>query len=366
MPVPCDCCPTSGSACAVATVPFTGVAETAAQAGWNQTNLALTIDGDTASTVNSGYTTTVGNTPSTTLRVTYTLATPRSRVRGLRLWNQAGGILTDADGLGTFTAEFYAGATLLTSLVCTGANGAGPQTFLLPFGLELTGVDSVVLRSLSKQIGGSVAPLWRELQLVAFQTVYPCRRRNGALEWYDEAGNLVPNGEVVRCEPAEPFILPDLRFTGIAFGDDPTGTAENICNVSPAPSATTGWNLSGTCYDPTTGGPTMTWGPTSSVILEYANGPGNQVSGAVVIQFSSLSLGAITWPTNNTMMEPGDVRISNPFGGGHRAVLTYVSGPAGNSPSGSIRMEGGSNLGIHRGNVSAAAPIRFRLDFVTD
>ncbi|MFD3848182.1 hypothetical protein ACFWVB_20115 [Streptomyces microflavus] len=366
MPVPCDCCPTSGSACAVATVPFTGVAETAPQAGWNQTNLDLTIDNVTTSTTISGYTTTVGNTPSTTLEVTYTLTAPRGRVRGLRLWNQAGGNLNDADGLGNFNAEFYAGATLLTTLACAGANGAGPQTFLLPFGTELAGVDRVVLRNLSKLIGGSVAPLWRELQLVAFQTVFPCRRRSGVLEWYDEAGNQVANGEVVSCETADPFILPDLRMSGFFFGDDPTGTAENICAVSPIPSATTGWNAPvGGCYDPLPGNPTMTWGPTSSVVKEFANGPGNQISGAVVIQYSSLSLGPITWPTNNTMMEPGDIRISNPFAGGRRAVLTYLSGPAGSSASGTIRMEGGSNIGIHRTNLAAVPPIRWRLDFVS-
>jgi len=197
--VPCDCCPTGAHRCAPATARFDTVAETASQAGWNPTNLALTIDGVTNSAALSGYTTTLGNLPSTTLRVTYGLSTQHNRVRGLRLWNQGGGILTDSDGLFQFTADFYSGATLLASLPCTGGNGGAPFTFLLPAGGEVDGVDSVVLHTMNKQIGGTQAPFWRELQLVEVQTVFPCRRRNGTVEWYSEAGNLVPTADVTNC-----------------------------------------------------------------------------------------------------------------------------------------------------------------------
>ena len=64
--------------------------------------------------------------------MTYTHSTPQSRVRGLRLWNQGGGNLNDADGLGAFTADFYAGATLLATLNTAGVNGGAAQTLLLP------------------------------------------------------------------------------------------------------------------------------------------------------------------------------------------------------------------------------------------
>ena len=55
-----------------------------------------------------------------------------------------------------------------------------------------------------EQIGklstGTVAPLWRELQLVEIQTVFPCRRRlTSALEWYDQAGNLVSSADIIPC-----------------------------------------------------------------------------------------------------------------------------------------------------------------------
>jgi hypothetical protein len=365
--VPCDCCPTGGPQCALVAAPFTGVAETAAQAGWNQVDLSFTIDGATASAAQSGYNTAVGNTPSTTLRVTYTHSTPQQRVRGLRLWNQCGVDLNDADGLGTFTAEFYSGATLLATLLCGGGNGATPFTFLLPPGVELSNVDSVVLRTMSKQIGGGVAPLWRELQLVEFQTVFPCRRRNGTLEWYDANGNRVPTTDVVSCDTgASPFVtIPDLRLTGFFFGDGPDPAGENICNVVPTPTATTNFAAPvGGCYDPNgTANPTMDWTLPSSVELEYGNPP--HTSGGVQVQFSSPTLGAITWPTNGTGMEPGEQRTSNIFGGGRRAVLTYISGPAAGAPSQSIRMLGGATLGIHLGTTDNTTPAtRFRLDFI--
>jgi hypothetical protein len=346
-------------------VPFTGVTETAAQAGWNQVNLPGTADGVTATATLSGYNTTIGNTPSTTLRVTYTHSSPQGRVRGLRLWNQGGSDLNDADGLGTFTAEFYAGATLLASLICGGANGGVAQTFTLPPGVELSGVDSVVLRNLSKLIGGSIAPLWRELQLLEFQTVFPCRR-NGVMEWYDVNGNQVLNADVVNCATgAGQFVtIPDLRMTGFFFGDGPDPAGENLCSVVPAPSATTNLTLSGVCYDPNgVGNPTMDWVLPTSVELEYGNPP--NTSGGVNISFASPTLGSITWPTNGTSMAPGEQRTSNVFGGGRRAVLTYISGPPSSAASQTIRMLGGATLGVHLGTTdNTTPPIRFRLDFI--
>lgn len=363
--IPCDCCPTGEPRCALVSVQFTGVSETAAQAGWNQVSLPLTIDGVTATASQSGYNSPSGVTPSTTLRVTYTHSTPQNRVRGLRLWNQCGVDLNDSDGLGTFTAEFYAGATLLHTLVTAGANGGAAQTLLLPVGVELSSVDRVVLRDIGKLSGSTVAPLWRELQLLEFQTVFPCRRRNGTLEWYDQGDNLIPSATVVDCGTgASPYVtIPNLRLTGVFFGDGPDPAGENLCNVTPTPVATTGLTLSGVCYDPTVGNPTMDWTLPSVVELEYGNPP--HTSGGVQVLFSSPTLGSITWPTDNTDMAVGSSRTSNVFGGGRRAVLTYLSGPAAGSPSQTIRMQGGATLGIHFGTTDNTTPaIRFQLAFI--
>lgn len=362
IPVPCNCCFTGATACALVGVQFTGVAETVAQAGWNQVDLPATIDGVTNSTANSGYNTTVGNTPSTTLRVEYTLP-PQNRVRGLKLWNQAGSLLNDSDGLNFFTAEFYAGATLLTTATFQGVNGGQAQTLTLPLGLELTGVDRVVLRTLDKQIGSNVAPLWRELQLLTFETVFACRR-NGVMEWYDQYGNLVANADVVSCDQPAPFTTPTLTMNGSAFGDDPSGTAENMCTVVPTPTTAPGWNLTGACYDPTTGAPSFTWSNVSTVEMSYGDNGNGQPSGAVFISFTPSGFPTITWPTNFANMAVGEQRLSNVFGGGHRARLTYVSGPPPSATSGTIRMNGGSTLAVHPLNVSAQLPIRFRLELL--
>jgi hypothetical protein len=196
---PCDCCPSGGPRCALVAVPFNGVTETAAAAGWNPVALAATIDTVTATTALSGYNSPGGLAPTPTPEVTYTLTPAQDRVRGLRLWNQCGGVLTDADGLGPFTADFYTGAALLATLTTAGANGGAAQTLLLPGLAELTGVTRVVLRDLGKLSTSTIAPLWRELQLVQVQTVFPCRRPSGALEWYSQAGDLVSSADIIPC-----------------------------------------------------------------------------------------------------------------------------------------------------------------------
>lgn len=363
--VPCDCCPTGDPQCALVGVQFTGVSETVAQAGWNQVSLPLTIDGIVNSAALSGYNSPAGVTPSTTLRVEYVHSAPQNRVRGLRLWNQGGGDLNDADGLGTFTAEFYAGITLLATLTCGAGNGSPPFTFLLPPGTELTGVTRVVLRNLGKQTGSTVAPLWREIQLLELQTVFPCRRRSGVLEWYDANGVAVPSTDVTNCaDSPAPVTVPDLRLTGTFFGDGPDPAGENLCNVVPTPSATTNLTPTGACYDPTVAGTvTMDWTLPSSIELEYGNLP--HTSGGVNVVFSSPTLGTITWQANGTAMTVGEQRTSNVFGGGRKAVLTYVSGPP-PSPSLTIRMAGGATLSLHAGTTDNTTPaIRFRLDIIT-
>lgn len=198
-PVPCDCCQTGAPRCALVGVQFTGVAQTVAAAGWPPVNLPATIDGITATVALSGYNSPGGIAPTPTPEVTYTHTTPQDRVRGLRLWNQGGGNLSDFDGLGPFVADFYAGVTLLTTFNTGGANGGAAQSLLFAGGAELNGVDRVVIRNLGKLQAGTVSPLWRELQLVEVQPVFPCRRRSGVLEWYDQAGNLVAAADIIPC-----------------------------------------------------------------------------------------------------------------------------------------------------------------------
>lgn len=363
LPIPCDCCPTGPPQCALGSVQFATAAETVSQAGWNPSNLALTADGIFNTAAISGYNTATGNVQSTTLRVEYTVPA-QNRVRGLRLWNQCGTDLTDADGLRNFTAEFYAGATLLATQSWTGVNGGQAQTFTFPLSTEINGVDRVVLRNLDKQIGGGVAPLWRELQLLTFQTVFPCRRRSGVLEWYDQQGNLLTASDVVRCDDPTTLTVSNLTMNGSAFGDDPSQTAENMCNVVPVPDGNSGWTLTGSCYDPIIGNPSFTWNNVSSVEMSYGDNGNGQPSGGVFISFTVAGFPTITWPTNLSNMVVGEQRLSNVFGGGHRARLTYLSGPPHTDPSGTIRMSGGSALGVHILTVSTVPPIHFRLDLL--
>jgi hypothetical protein len=198
--VPCDCCDVEPpTRCAFASIPFTGVTETASQAGWNQVALSATADDVTQTSGQSGYNSPAGTTASTTLEVTYTHVTPQDRVRGLRLWNQAGSDLNDSDGLGTFQAEFYAGAVLQATINPSAVNGGAAQTFVIPGGAALNGITRVVLRNLGKLSGSTVAPLWRELQLIVPGPVFACRRLSGSVEWYDLSGDRVPTAEVFDC-----------------------------------------------------------------------------------------------------------------------------------------------------------------------
>lgn len=200
--VPCDCCPAGGvERCGVVQGAFTTVTQTVAETGWNGSTASLqgTIDGSIAGTPLYGYTTSGATIPSTALRVEYGMSA-MNRVVGLRLWNQAGSDLNDADGLGSFNADFYAGATLLATMAFVGANGGAPISQRFPGGQELNGVTRVVLRNLGTlgNVNG-VKPLWRELVPLRVERAYPCRRQNGTLEWYGVSGALIPQTDLVAC-----------------------------------------------------------------------------------------------------------------------------------------------------------------------
>jgi hypothetical protein len=191
--LPCDCCPVVDSICALVAHQFTAVIETVAAPGWGQTNLPLTIDGNVGGQVN-GYNSPAGNPPpGSTPTVRYSVdSLNQQNVAGVRLWNQGGGNLSDFDGLGPTTTVTFLDAALvpLFSTTLNAANGGAPTTTLLPS--QLDGVAFVELSTLGKLTAGSVAPLWREFQILNIEPLFPCRRPNGALEWYTSEGVLIP------------------------------------------------------------------------------------------------------------------------------------------------------------------------------
>lgn len=364
MSTPCPCCPTGVVACAIVQVQFQSVAQTVPEAGWNPSSLNATIDGNTGGQI-CGYTTGGATIPSTALRVEYTTPGARNRVRGLRLWNQGGNDLGDADGLGTFTAEYYAGATLLFTQACQGFNGGQIFDQWLPNDGVLDGVTRVVLRNLGTQgnVNG-VKPLWRELMLLEEAPAFPCRRANGTVEYYSVEGQLVPQQDLRICGAPAPFPA-NLHMQGAFFGDGPGGVlSENVCNIVPAPSAQSGWTPEpGSCLGPTSSNPTLDWMSTASIELEYTQQPGG-TSGGVFMQYSipGTGGGGFNWPAMTQQMNPGDVRWSTNNVAGRRARLTYVSGPLASSPSGTIRTDGNINLVVHFGTTVNVAPIRYRID----
>jgi len=357
--VPCDCCPVGMEpAPSLSQVRFATVAETAAQAGWTPTQLAATIDGVTTSPLVSGYNSPSGGAASTTVNVTYTTGAPWNRVRGLRLWNQTGTDLNDSDGLGTVTADFYAGASLVGTYNFAGVNGGSAQDLVLPALSELNGVDRVILRSLGKLSGSTVAPTWRELQLLVIRDAYPCRRSSGVVEWYDEGGN-----RATPVAASSVFIPSSFTLNGSFFGDGPDSSGENLCNVYPAPASTTNLAppVSG-CYDPTVvgGNVSMTWTGASTVEFEYGNPP--RTSGGVTISFTSPDLGTVSWPNAGTLV-PGQQITSSPGTAGRTVRLTYLSGPTG---ANAVQSPGGPTLRFHFGTTDNTTPaLRVRLDILT-
>lgn len=372
MTLPCNCCPAGEEQCATAEHLFDGGDPVLVSQGTATGVYPLSrwSDGDVAGPNFTGFNSPgVQFTAATSPVVDLNFATPQNRVRGIREWNQGGSDLGDGDGFASWDMEFFAGAASLGTYNMAMGNGGAPFTFLLPGGQELNGVTRVRLSNMRKLNPGSgVSPLVREVRAMIVQTVYPCRRPNGTIEWYNENGLLVPSADVVTCDglttdgpivvpPAapQPFTIPDLHLLGGAFAD---ASGENLCNLTPAPSANSGWAApSGGCYDPVSGTPTMDWAPTTSLDFTYG-GPG--LSGGVFMHFSSPSLGAITWPVNNAQMTIGEQRYSNLFGGGHIARMTYISGAGG-----SMQMPGGTQLNVHFGSGVVATNNRFLLEFFT-
>ena len=163
--------------------------------------LARWSDGDTSGGGYTGFgSPPVQFTAATSPIVDLSFATPQDRIRGLREWNQGGSDLGDLDGFSSWTFEFFAGATSLTTGTMTMGNGGAPFSFLLPGNQELDGVTRVRLSDMRKlNPGATAAPLVRDVQALQFQPTFACRRRNGTLEWYVSNGLQIPASDVVPC-----------------------------------------------------------------------------------------------------------------------------------------------------------------------
>lgn len=368
--MPCDCCPSVSPECAQVEIIFDGAHTEVFTGGPGITpvggagsaaGLARWSDWDISGGNFTGYTSpAVQFTAATSPVLDLSFTTPQNRIRGLREYNQGGGDLSDFDGFLSWDYEVFAGATSLLTGNMTMGNGGAPFTHLFPGGVSLNGVTRVRLSNMRKlNPGATVAPLVREVQAIQTQPVFPCRQ-GSTVTWYSAAGDPIPVADIVDCpEGAATVASPGLRMDGFAFNDAPN---EFMCNITPSPTTTSGWNVTGVCYDPTVANPTMDWVSGGSVTMEYGSAAGN--SGGVIVQFSYPGIGPVTWPTDMTMMAVGAARTSNNLPNGGHAVLTYLSGPGAADPAGTIRMEGGGSVGIHRGTTSIVAPIRFRLDYV--
>lgn len=208
--VPCDCCPSGPSRCAMTDVVFDGAHTEVFTGGpgivpiggvGSAVGLARWSDYDISGGNFTGY-----NSPpvqfdaTTSPIIDLSFAQPQNRIRGLREWNQGGGDLSDLDGFASWDFEFFAGAVSLTTGNMTMGNGGTPFTTLLPGGQELSGVTRVRLSNMRKlNPGATVAPLVREVRAVQVETVFPCLRSNGTIEWHTLDGDPVPAADVINC-----------------------------------------------------------------------------------------------------------------------------------------------------------------------
>lgn len=208
--VPCDCCPSGPPRCALVENVFDGAHTEVFTGGPGITpvggpgsavGLARWSDWDTSGGNFTGYNSGPTQFDAVTSPVIdLSFSVPQDRVRGLREWNQGGGDLSDLDGFASWDFEFFAGATSLATGNMVMGNGGAPFTHLLPGGQTLNGVTRVRLSNMRKlNPGATVAPLVREVRALQVETVFPCRRPSGVLEWHTADGDPVPAADVVSC-----------------------------------------------------------------------------------------------------------------------------------------------------------------------
>lgn len=161
--------------------------------------LTLWSDGSIAGSPFAGFNSPpVQYTAATSPVVDLIFSSPQNRITGLREWNQGGGDLGDNDGFASWDVTFYApGLVSLGTYNMVMGNGGTPFTLTLP--AELNNVERVRLSNMRKlSPGATVAPLVREVRALQSRPVFACRR-NGAVQWYDTAGTLVPAAGLIIC-----------------------------------------------------------------------------------------------------------------------------------------------------------------------
>ncbi|MEU1815143.1 hypothetical protein ABZ543_08090 [Streptomyces roseifaciens] len=175
-------------------------------AGLPITNLNSTIDG-TAGADLSGFSPPVSEAQlvaNPTTGFDYVFATPVDNLVRLRWFNGGGGILTDQDGFGLITFTLLdAGLSPLYS---------SPWNLTAPIGnnavvreisfTAVSGVARIRFNAFHKQnpgVFGTGAPLLRQVEAFVNGPAFPCRRRNGTLEWYNESGNVVDPATLGPC-----------------------------------------------------------------------------------------------------------------------------------------------------------------------
>jgi hypothetical protein len=188
-------------------VPFSSVLVSANPAGLPIVNLASTIDGTQGADL-SGFSPPVSEAQlvaNPTTGFDYVFMAPVDRLVRLRWHNGGGGVLSDQDGFGLITVTLLdAGLTPLFAspwdLTAPIGNNASPRQ--LDFA-AVNGVARVRFDGFHKQnpgVFGTGAPLLRQVEAFVQGPVYPClRRRSGALEWYNAAGNLVDPASLGPC-----------------------------------------------------------------------------------------------------------------------------------------------------------------------
>ncbi|MFJ5037946.1 hypothetical protein [Streptomyces parvulus] len=274
------------------------------------------------------------------------------------------GPVTPLTGPTTFTLPAVPGAHDLQLRIGQADDNAGATVPAVTF--NFTGVTAAA--GIADGPDCSCCPVLDTVLCYRAVTTAPFRRAylvscGGTLTWRDVETNVsVDPADIQDCRTDATVVVPDLRATGVSFNGTLAGIREAVCAVIPTPSAVQNVAVNGTCYESNVAAqPVIDWTNTAGVEFEYNTTSGQSAGGSALV-FSSTELGTVTW-ANTGQLNPGAQLMSTPLLGGRRVLLTYISGPLGSSPSGSVRIIGNSQVWFHQNATSMTGlPIRVRLD----